>query len=150
VKPRKPERVVDVDDELETRIVAVESAVVAYLVRITPDTRDAVAVALAALDDESAASDTFRSRLNALATSAALSSLGSSALDVIGQTNRFPIVREVPASVFRAQVALVRAARAEVQSGDPSTFDALTRANDELAGVRRGLFGDDGHADTEA
>jgi hypothetical protein len=139
---RDGERIVDVEAGLEALIFDVESAVVAYLVRITEETRAVLATAIAAVDAESSASDAFRARRGTIATSGSLAGLGTSSLDVIGQTSRYPIVNEVPLKLFQAQVALVRAARTEVAAATPLTLDALAGANRDLADVRRDLHGD--------
>lgn len=134
-RPRD-DRTVEVDEGLEARLVDVETAVVTYLVRITDVSRDHLTSVLHALDSDTSASDAFRSHLNAVATLTGMAGLGTSSLDVIGQTSKFPIVNQVPLPVFQAQVALVRAAKAEISDPSAETLGALESANDGLAAMR--------------
>lgn len=134
-RPRD-DRTVEVDEGLEAGLVDVESAVVSYLVRITDASRDSLASALQAIDAETSASDDFRSRLNAVASLTGMAGLGTSSLDVFGQTRRFPVVNQVPLPVFQAQVALVRAAKSEIREPSPATLDALESTNEQLAAMR--------------
>jgi hypothetical protein len=129
-------RTVEVDEGLEARLVDVESAVVSYLVRITETSRDDLASVLTALDADTSASDAFRSHLNAVATMTGMVGLGTSSLQVYGQTRRFPVVNQVPLPVFQAQVALVRAAKTEIFDRSPETLDALESTNEQLAEMR--------------
>lgn len=130
------DRKVEIDEGLESRLVDVESAVVTYLVRITNESRDNLASMLQALDADTSASDAFRTHLNAVATLTGMAGLGTSSLDVIGQTSKFPIVNQVPLPVFQAQVALVRAAKSEISDSSPETLTALESANERLASMR--------------
>jgi hypothetical protein len=130
------DRKVEVDEGLESRLVDVESAVVTYLVRITSVSRDNLASMLQALDTDTSASDAFRTHLNAVATLTGMAGLGTSSLDVIGQTSKFPVVNQVPLPVFQAQVALVLAAKSEIRDTSPETLDALESANEQLASMR--------------
>jgi hypothetical protein len=134
-RPRD-DRTVEVDEGLEARLVDVESAVVTYVVRITEASRYDLASVLSALDDDTSASDAFRSQLNAVAAMTGMVGLGASSLHVYGQTSRFPVVNKVPLPVFQAQVALVRAAKSEIRDPSPGTLDALESANEELAAMR--------------
>jgi len=129
-------RTVEVDEGLEARLVDVESAVVTYLVRITIASRDNLDSILQALDAGTSASDAFRTHLNAVATLTGMAGLGTSSLDVIGQSSKFPVVSQVPLPVFQAQVALVRAAKSEIRDSSPETFTALESANEQLASMR--------------
>ncbi len=130
------DRKVEVDEGLESRLVDVESAVVTYLVRITNVSRDNLASMLQALDTDTSASDAFRTHLNAVATLTGMAGLGTSSLDVIGQTSKFPVVNQVPLPVFQAQVALVRAAKSEIRDSSPETLNDLESANEQLASMR--------------
>jgi hypothetical protein len=130
------DRKVEVDEGLESRLVDVESAVVTYLVRITNISRDSLALMLQALDTDTSASDAFRTHLNAVATLTGMAGLGTSSLDVIGQSSKFPIVNQVPLPVFQAQVALVRAAKSEIRDSTPETLKDLESANEQLASMR--------------
>jgi hypothetical protein len=127
---------VQVDEALEARLADVESAVVTYLVRVTDDSRRTLKAALEAVDAATSASDDFRSKQSSAAMLVGFAGLGTSPLDVIGQTTKFPVVNEVPRPVFKAQVTLVRAAKEEVQTGSPQSLDALTTANSEVAAMR--------------
>jgi hypothetical protein len=129
-------RCVQVDEGLEALLADVESAVVTYVVRITEDSRRSLADALDALDAATRASDDFRSKEGAAAMLVGFAGLGTSPLDVVGQTSKFPVVNEVPRPVFKAQVTLVRAAKDEVHSSSPQTLEALNGANGELAAMR--------------
>ncbi len=131
------ERTVEVDEGLESLVVAVESAVVTYLVRITEATRQGLLDALEALDADAAASESFHRRLNSLATLTGLAGLGTSSLDVIGQKSGLPTVTELPLPLFQAQVALVRAAKDELREPSPATLHALESASAQLAATRR-------------
>lgn len=130
------DRKVEVDEGLEARLVDVESAVVTYLVRITQVSRDNLASMLQALDADTSASDAFRTHLNAVATLTGMAGLGTSSLDVIGQTSKFPVVNRVSLPVFQAQVALVLAAKSEIRDASPETLEALESANEQLASMR--------------
>ena len=130
------DRKVEVDEGLEARLVDVESAVVTYLVRITQVSRDNLASMLQALDADTSASDAFRAHLNAVATLTGMAGLGTSSLDVIGQTSKFPVVNRVSLPVFQAQVALVLAAKSEIRDASPETLEALESANEQLASMR--------------
>ena len=132
----RKDREVLVDDELETRILDVESAVEAYLAGATFQARSDLEAALHALDDETAASDAYRARRNSVVTLGAVAGLGTSSSNIVGQTGRFPIIDEVLLSVFQAQVALVLAAKAEITDSSPMTLDALASASQELAAAQ--------------
>lgn len=134
-RPRD-DRTIEIDEGLESRLVDVESAVVTYLVRITETSRDDLATVLRALDADTSASDAFRSHLNAVATLTGMAGLGTSSIQVIGQTSRFPVVNRVPLPVFQAQVALVRAAKSEISDPSPETHDHLESTNEQLAAMR--------------
>jgi hypothetical protein len=130
---------VQVDHVLRDCIAAVESAVVTYLVRITDASREALVHALEDLDAETAAGDAYRGKTNAIVSLTGMAGLGSSSLRVIGQTSRFPVVLQVPVSVFQAQIALVRAAKDEVRDATPQTFEALDSACRDLGTLRQPL-----------
>jgi hypothetical protein len=132
----RDDRTIEIEEGLEARLVDVESAVVSYLVRITEATRAELATALQALDAETSASDSFRSHMNAVASLTGMAGLGTSSLDVIGQSSRFPVVNQMPLPVFQAQVALVRAAKSEIRGPSPATLDDLTSTNGQLAAMR--------------
>ena len=132
----RDDRTVEVEEGLEARLVDVESGVVTYLVRITNESRDTLDSMLQALDADTSASDAFRTHLNAVATLTGMAGLGTSSLDVIGQTSKYPVVSQVPLPVFQAQVALVRAAKAEICDPSPETLEALESANEQLASMR--------------
>lgn len=134
-RPRD-DRTVELEEGLEALLVNVESAVVSYLVRITDASRDDLASVLQALDADTSASDAYRSQLNAVATLTGMAGLGTSSIDVIGQTSKFPVVSQVPLPVFQAQVALVLAAKSEIRDPSPETLDALEAANEKLASMR--------------
>ena len=57
---------------------------------------------------------------------------------VMGATSDTSTGEDVPGAVFRAQVALVQAARNAIRDTTAEAQSALQRANDELAEVRRG------------
>jgi len=113
----------EVDATLALDLSMVEGAVDAYLA--TPDdvTRDGLIAQLAALDEQTAASDAFEI---SVADSAmfGFSSKGS----VIGETRSVPLVEVIPSDRFELQVALVRAAKREVAAPTPQSMDALRAA----------------------
>lgn len=127
---------VRVEEGLEAAVCEVESAVVTYLVRIDDASSAALMAALRSLDAHTAASEDFQRRQNSFTSLTGVAGLGKSGLDVFGQTSDFPTVNEVPVQVFQAQVALVRAAKEGLAAPSPTTLDALSIANDELAAAR--------------
>lgn len=135
-EPIGDDRCVQVDEGFEARLADVESAVVTYLVRISEDSRATLTAALEHVDAATAASDDFRSKQSSATMLVGFAGLGTSPLDVIGQTNNFPVVNEVPLPVFKAQVTLVRAAKDEVQASTPHSLEALGTANGVVAAMR--------------
>jgi hypothetical protein len=53
--------------------------------------------------------------------------------DVLGETSNTPMAEEVPGAVFRAQVALVRAAKAAIQNPGQGSLETLRAASAALA-----------------
>lgn len=130
------DKLVEVDEGMESLVVEVESAVVTYLVRIDDASRAALLRALEALDAHTAASEAYVRRAGSFATLTGVAALGRSSLDVIGRRSEFPAVSEVPLRVFQGQVALVRAAKEELRASSPATIRDLEAANQELAEAR--------------
>jgi hypothetical protein len=117
----------DVDVHLEWDISSVQDAVDAYLEAPNDEHRTELHSALDTLDQQTAASDAYEQSIVDSAVFG-LTSKGTA----IGETSRVPIVDEVPATVFQAQVALVRAAKTAIYSPDSSQLDQLRKLSDLL------------------
>jgi len=122
---------VDVEFHLEQDISMVQQATDTYLGDPGEPGRQQLLAALEALDQWTAASDAYEA---SLADSPVFGF--SPKCSVIGETSRNPIAEELPAQVLRAQIALVRAAKAAVTAPGPSSLDALRAANTVLASVQ--------------
>jgi hypothetical protein len=128
---RKTEEPLTVDANLEQDLFSVERCVQAYLEDGTEHRRQELLTALEQLDDQTQSSDAFSENV-----------LGSGALgyatkfSVIGETNTNPIAEEVPAAVFQAQIALVKAAKVAVAGQTVGGLAELHEANSALAGAR--------------
>ncbi len=118
-----------IDATLEEDLRQVEQAVDAYLASPGDAQRDELVTVLTALDDQLSKSDAYESSI-----------LGSGVLGmaskgtVIGETSDLPFVEEVATATFRAQIALVRAAKLEVEAPTPATIDDLRAASQLLKG----------------
>jgi len=126
------DQVMAVDVQLEDRIRTIESLVGGYL-RSPQDeaTRQALVAELEKFDDQTARADAYSNFRAVLVRYQVPRSW------LIGATSDTSIGEDVPGAEFKAQVALVKAARTAI--GDPTAEaqSALQRANDELAEIRR-------------
>lgn len=122
---------VDVDTHLEDDISVVQHATDAYLNNPSQELRRELLSALEALDQQTAASDAYEESIVGSAV-LGFSPKGS----VIGETSRNSIAEELPGSVLRAQITLVKAAKAAVTEPGPTTFDALRTASSSLAAMQ--------------
>ena len=125
------DQAVDVEVHLERDIAQVHLASDAYLNNPSQGLRRDLLAALEALDRQTAAADAYQASFVGSAMFG-YSPKGS----VIGETGRNPIAEELPGSVFRAQVALVKAAKAAVTEPGPTTSAALRAASMSLAAVQ--------------
>jgi hypothetical protein len=120
-----------VEFQLEADLGGVERCVHAYLQTPSPNTRDALLVELEQLDAHLADSDAYERHF------AGIARYGSGTQgSVIGETSSTPLVNEVSGSEFRAQVALVKAAKDEVRAPTPATFAAVSQAARLLTAIR--------------
>ncbi len=121
----------DVDTNLERDISAVEWSVERYLQDPTDSPRQDLLAALNRLDDQIDLSDAYET--NIFGSGAfGYASKGS----VVGETSNNPITEEVVSTEFQAQVALVKAPKAEVTGPTPDALAALHTASEALATVR--------------
>jgi len=120
-----------VEVHLEQDITMVQNATDAYLSDPSEQQRQELLSALESLDQQTAASDAYEGSVVGSAVYG-FSTKGS----VIGETNQNPIAEQLPASVLRTQIALVKAAKLAVTDASPATLDALKAANTELASMR--------------
>ena len=120
-----------VDVTLEGLIAQVEDAVGAYLATPTDGTRRSLVVALETLDAQTEQSDAYE---NSVIGSAALGYASKG--EVVGETSIDSVVDEIPSSELNAQLALVKAAKAEVRGPSAGTFASLQRASAALVATR--------------
>ncbi len=121
-----------VDVQLEDSIRDIEGLVGGYL-RSPQDeaTRQALLAKLKKLDDQTARADAYSdSRAVAVRYQVPRSWL-------TGATSDTSTGEDVPGAEFKAQVALVKAARVAIRNPTTEAQSALRRASDELAEVRR-------------
>ena len=121
-----------VDVQLEDHIREIEGLVGGYL-RSPQDeaTRQALVAELEKFDDQTARADAYSNFRSTLVRYRVPRSW------LIGATSDTSIGEDVPGAEFRAQVALVKAARNAIRDTTAEAQSALQRANDELAEVRR-------------
>ena len=126
------DQVMAVDVQLEDHIREIEALAGGYL-RSPQDeaTRQALLAGLEKFDDQTARSDAY-------------SNSGSVPVRyqvprswLIGATSDTSTGEDIPSAEFKAQVALVKAAKNAIRDTTAETQSALQRANDELAEVRR-------------
>ncbi len=137
--PDASDQVVDVEVHLERDIATVQDATDAFLGDPGDASRAGLLAALEALDQRTSASDSFEDGIVGSAVFGT-SSKGS----VIGETSLNPMAEELPGSVLRAQVALVRAAKDAVTSPGTTTLESLRSASEALAALRPPEQADDG------
>lgn len=118
-----------VDATLEVDLRAVEQAVDEYLASPGARQREELVAQLTALDDQIAKSDAYESSFVGSGI-LGLASKGS----VIGETSGEPFVEAVAAAEFRAQIALVKAAKLEIEAPTPATMDDLRAASEGVKG----------------
>ncbi|MGZ6800770.1 MAG: hypothetical protein ACXVGB_13755 [Mycobacteriaceae bacterium] len=120
-----------VDVQLEDHIRKIEGLVGDYL-RSPQDeaTRQALAAELEQFDDQTARADAYSDFRSVLVRYQVPRSW------VIGATTDTSTAEDVPGAEFKAQVALVKAARDAVRDPAAEAQSALQRTNDELAEVR--------------
>ena len=112
---------------LEFDIGSVEESIEAYLKDPSVTLRKQLLVGLERLDQQIDNSDAYESSV-----------IGSAAIgysdkgSVIGETSGHSAAEEVPESVLRAQTALVKAAKREVNAPTPDTLADLTAAHHAL------------------
>jgi hypothetical protein len=121
-----------VDVRLEDSIRGIEGLVGGYL-RSPQDepTRQALLAELEKLDDQTARADAY----NDLRAVAVRYQVPRS--ELIGATSGTSTGEDVPGAEFKAQVALVKAAKEAIRNPTTEARSALRRASDELAEVRR-------------
>ena len=121
-----------VDVQLEDHIRTIEDLVDGYL-RSPQDqgTRQALAAGLEKFDDQTARADAYSNVRSVLVRYQVPRSW------LIGATSDTSIGEDVPGAEFKAQVALVKAAKDAIRDTTAEAQSALQRANDELAEVRR-------------
>ena len=121
-----------VDAQLEDHIREIEDLVDGYL-RNPQDqaTRYALAAELDKLDDQTARADAYGNFRSVLVRYQVPRSW------LIGATSDTSIGEDVPSAEFKAQVALVKAAKNAICDTTAEAQSALQRANDDLAEVRR-------------
>jgi hypothetical protein len=126
------DQVMAVDVQLEDHIREIEGLVGGYL-RSPQDaaTRQALLAELEKFDDQTARADAYSNFRSVLVRYRVPRSW------LIGATSDTSIGEDVPGAEFRAQVALVKAARNAIRDTTAEAQAALQRANDELAEVRR-------------
>ena len=112
-----------VDATLELDLTQVEQAVEQYLASPGDVQRKELVAQLTALDDQIAKSDAYESSV----FGSGIFGHASKGL-IIGETSDLPFVDEVATAVFQAQVALVRAAKLEIEEPTPKTMDDLGAA----------------------
>ena len=122
---------VDVDATLELHLGAVESSIASYVKDPSTGLRSQLLAALERLDQQIDASDLYEASISH-SGAWGYSAKGS----VIGETSDVPTVEEVPGSEFRAQTALIRAAKREVSAPTPDSLAELREAQDALAACR--------------
>ena len=127
-----------VDVQLEDDIRKIEGLVAGYL-RSPQDeaTRQALSAELDKLDDQTARADAYGNFRSVLVRYQVPRSW------VIGATSDTSTAEDVPSAEFKAQVALVKAAKNAIRGTTAEAQSALQRAHDELAEIRRREAGDD-------
>ena len=120
-----------VDVQLEDHIRTIEALVGGYL-RDPQDqaTRQALVAELEKFDDQTARADGYSNDRSVLVGWQVPRSW------LIGATSDTSVGEDVPGAEFKAQVALVKAAKDAVRDMTAEARSALQRASDELAEVR--------------
>lgn len=122
---------VAVDAALELDIETVEKSIEAYLKSPSVNLRNDLLAVLERLDQQIANSDAYEASV-----------IGSGAVgystkgSVFGETSSDSPVEEVPESVLRAQMLVIKAAKREVTAPTPDTLVDLRVANQALSAAR--------------
>ena len=126
------DQVMAVDARLEDHIREIEGLVGGYL-RSPQDeaARQALLAELDKLDDQTARADAYGNFRSVLVRYQVPRSW------VTGATSGTSTAEDVPSAEFKAQVALVKAAKDAIRDTTAEAQSALQKANDELAEVRR-------------
>jgi len=128
----RQDQVMAVDVHLEDHIRAIEDLVGGYLQNPQDQaTRYALAAELDKLDDQTARADAYGNFRSVLVRYQVPRSW------LIGATSDTSIGEDVPSAEFKAQVALVKAAKNAICDTTAEAQSALQRADDDLAEVRR-------------
>jgi hypothetical protein len=131
---------VAVDRDLAESIGAVEAAADDYLQAGTPPARAALVDALARLDQLANLGDDYTNQASVRGLGYGPTSsggvVGTGATGVLGARGPTPFVDEVPSGLLRAQVELVRCARADLDAGTTVPSDGLRSAVNEVAAAR--------------
>ncbi len=122
---------VAVDVSLELDLSTVEQSVAAYLKDPSIALRQDLLAVLERLDEQIARSDAYQ---NSAIGSAAFGYSGKGS--VIGETSSASPAEQIPESIFRAQTALIKAAKREVTAPTPDTLADLCAANQAMSEVR--------------
>jgi hypothetical protein len=122
---------IPVDATLEIDIRDVEQAVDEYLQNPTESSRKALLKALEQLDDQTASADAYSGQFRVTSRYG----LDGGSL-VLGATSSHPITEDVESDELRAQVELVKAAKAAVTNQTPKTLEALRSSAVAISGVR--------------
>ena len=130
------DQVLAVDVQLEDHIRTIEGLVGGYLRNPRDEaTRQALVAELEKLDDQTARADAY-SDLKAV-----LVRYQVPRSPLVGATCDTSTGEDLPSAEFRAQVALVKAARNAIRDTTAEAQSALQGASDELAEVRRAAAG---------
>jgi hypothetical protein len=126
------DQVMAVDVQLEDHIRTIEDLVSGYLQSPQDQaTRQALMAELERFDDQTARADAYSNARSVLVRYQVPRSW------LIGATSDTSIGEDVPGAEFKAQVALVKAAKNAIRDTTAEAQSALQRADDELAEVRR-------------
>jgi len=126
------DQVMAVDIQLEDHLRTIEGLVGGYLRNPQDEaTRQALLAELEEFDDQTARADAYSNFRAVLVRYQVPRS------PLIGATSDTSIGEDVPGAEFKAQVALVKAARNAIRDTTAEAQSALRRANDELTEIRR-------------
>jgi hypothetical protein len=117
-----------VEVHLEWDIDAVQQAVTAVLQNASNGSRQSLLAVLGRLDDQTALGDAYSQSI----IDSPFFGQGTKGA-ILGETSNHSMAEEVPGTVLRAQVALVRAAKIAVRDQSPRALEDLRTASDSLA-----------------
>jgi hypothetical protein len=119
----RPDDDLSLDHALVTALDRVEQAVGLYLAELSQANLDCLREMLEQLDDQTAASDQWAQSI------ASAGIWGYADIhQAIGQTGITPVIDQEDPSLFKAQVAMVQAAKAVVRRPEPNTVETLREA----------------------